>query len=174
VTVVFLVRTVELSPTGIGLVLALSSISVMAGAALTPRLARRVGSARIVWLSLVVTGPVTLLGPLAQPGALVLLLLLSTAVGELGQIVYAVTNVSLRQRLCPEPLLGRVTATMRFLMMSLFPLGALLGGVLGETVGPRPTLWLSAAVVVLSPLPVHRALRGVRDVEQLPAWNAEP
>jgi MFS family permease len=171
VTVVFMVRTVGLSPTGVGLVLALSSISVIVGAALTPRLARHVGSARVIWLSLVVTGPVTLLGPLAQPGWLVSLLLLSTAVGELGQIIYAITNVSLRQRLCPEALLGRVTATMRFVIMSLFPLGALLGGVLGETVGPRPTLLLSAAIVVVAPLPVHRALRGTRDVEQLPTWR---
>jgi MFS family permease len=171
VSVVFMVRTLGLSSTAIGIVLAVSSISVIVGAALTPRLARRVGSARIIWLSLAVTGPVTLLGPLARPGWLILLLPLGAAVGELGQIVYAITNVSLRQRLCPERLLGRVNAAMRFLIMSPFPLGALLGGMLAETVGPRPALWLAAAIVVLSPLPVHRALRGVRDVDQLPEWS---
>ena len=32
--------------------------------------------------------------------------------------------VTLRQRLCPPELLGRVTATMRFLIMGMFPLGA--------------------------------------------------
>jgi uncharacterized membrane protein YoaK (UPF0700 family) len=61
-------------------------------------------------------------------------------------------------------MLGRVNATVRFLIMGMFPLGALVGGVIGELVGLRATLWLSGALIVLSTLPAHRALRGVRDV----------
>ncbi|MFI5908386.1 MFS transporter [Dactylosporangium sp. NPDC051541] len=171
VTVLFMVRTVGLSPTGIGIVLALSSLTVIAGAAATPRLARRVGSARIVWLSLAVTGPVGLLGPLARPGWPVVLLVIGAAAGEFGQIVYAISNVSLRQRLCPEHLLGRVNATMRFLMMGMFPLGALLGGGLGQYAGLRPTLWLAGGIIACAALPVRRALRDARDVEQLPPWS---
>lgn len=143
----------------------------MAGAALTPWLARRIGSARIVWLPLAVTGPITLLGPLAQPGWLVGLLIAGAAAGEFGQIIYAVTNVSLRQRLCPEGMLGRVNATMRFLIMGLFPLGAVVGGGMGELIGLRATLFVSQAVIALSPVPVYLALRQIRDVEQLPAWS---
>ncbi|MGR6921523.1 MFS transporter [[Actinomadura] parvosata] len=167
VSFVFMVRTLGLSPTGIGLVLAAGSVAALAGAALTPLLARRAGSARVIWLALAATGPVAMLSPLAGPGWAVGLLVVGTAAGELGQIVYAVTNVSLRQRLCPERMLGRVNATMRFLMMGLFPLGALLGGVLGEVAGARQALWVAAVVVLLSPLPVYAALRGVRDVEDL-------
>ena len=170
VNFIFMIRTLHLSATAIGIVLALGSVTVMAGAALTPRLARRIGSARIVWLALAVTGPVALVGPLAQPGWSVSLIVVSTAAGELGQIIYAVTNVSLRQRLCPDRMLGRANATMRFLMMGLFPLGALLGGILGELLGPRPTLWIAGAIIALSPLPIYRALRGTRDVEDIPAW----
>lgn len=173
VTVIFMVRTIGLSPAAVGVVLALGSVTAVLGAALTPRLARRVGSARIIWLSLAVTGPVVLLGPLARPGWTVCLFVLGTAAGELGQIVYAVTNVSLRQRLCPERILSRVNATMRFLMMSLFPLGALLGGALGELLGLRPTLWVALSIIALSPLPTYRALRNVRDVEQIPHWTRE-
>jgi MFS family permease len=170
VSIVFMVRTVGLSPTAIGVVLALGSITVIAGAAATPRLARHVGSARIIWLSLAVSGPVSLLGAMAGPGWLAVLLVIGIAAGELGQIVYAITNVSLRQRLCPEHILGRVNATMRFLMMGLFPLGALAGGVLGELVGLRPTLWISGGVIVGSTVPVYRALRRFRDVDDLPQW----
>ncbi|MEV4176978.1 MFS transporter [Nonomuraea sp. NPDC049709] len=173
VSFIFMVRTIGLPPTVIGIVLALGSVTVMIGAALTPRLARRFGSARIIWLSLAVTGPVTLLGPLAGPGWGAGLLVVGTAAGELGQIVYAVTSVSLRQHLCPGHLLGRVNATMRCFMMGLFPLGALLGGMLGEVAGPRATLWAAGAIIVLSPLPVHVALRGVRDVEDVPPWRAD-
>lgn len=130
-------------------------------------LSRRFGSARIIWLALSVTGPLTLLGPLAQPGWAVALLMVSTAAGELGQITYSITNVSLRQRLCPDRMLGRVNATMRFLIMGLFPLGAIIGGTLGEVIGLRGTLWVSAAIVLISPLPLILALRGIRDVEQI-------
>ncbi|MFI7611308.1 MFS transporter [Nonomuraea terrae] len=171
---VFMVRTLGLPPVAIGVVLAFGSTAVMIGAALTPRLARRFGSARIIWLSLAVTGPVALLGPLAEPGWGVVLLVIGTATGELGQIVYSVTNVTLRQRLCPGHLLNRVNATMRFFMMGVFPIGALLGGVVGETAGPRATLWAAAVIILLSPLPLCRALRGTRDIEELPAWKEAP
>jgi MFS family permease len=174
VGVLFMVRILHLSPTAVGVVMALGSVTVMVGAALTPRLARAVGSARIVWVSLAVSGPIGLVTALAQPGWRVLLLVVGIAAGELGQIVYAITNVTVRQRLCPPHLLGRVNATLRFLIMGMFPLGALLGGALGEFIGLRATLWVSGGLIALSTLPVHRALRGVRDVEALlaPAKSA--
>jgi predicted MFS family arabinose efflux permease len=100
----------------------------------------------------------------------VILLVIGTAAGELGQIVYAITQVTLRQRLCPQRILGRVNATMRFLMMGMFPLGALLGGVLGELVGLRFTLWVSLGIVAVAVAPVYLQLRGTRDVEELPQW----
>ncbi len=167
VTFIFMNGTLGLSPTAIGFVLALGSITVMVGAALTPKLAGHLGSARIIWLALAVTGPITLLGPLAQPGRLVALIIVGTAAGELGQIVYAVTSVSLRQRVCPEHMLGRVNATMRVLVLSLFPLGAVIGGVLGELIGLRGTLWLALGISCVSPTSVYLALRQIRDVSQI-------
>jgi uncharacterized membrane protein YoaK (UPF0700 family) len=59
---------------------------------------------------------------------------------------------------------------MRFLMMSLFPLGALLGGTLGQFLGLRATLWLSGAIIAVSALPVYRVLRRTRDVEEIATW----
>ncbi|TDU83891.1 putative MFS family arabinose efflux permease [Kribbella voronezhensis] len=167
VNYIFLVRTLRLSPAAVGVLLAVGSVTAMLGAALTPRLANRFGSARIVWLSLVVPGPIALLGPLARPGLSVSLVVLGTAVSELGQIVYAISSVSLRQQLCPTELLGRVNASARTLIMALFPVGALLGGVLGEWLGIRPTLWLALTLAALSPLPAYRALRLSRTAEDV-------
>ena len=171
VTFIFMSRDLGLAAVAIGLIVAAGSISVVFGAGFTPRFSRRFGSARVIWLSLAVTGPITLLIPLAQPGWWVVLVVVGGAAGEFGQIVYAITNVSLRQRLCPDRMLGRVTATMRFLIMGLFPLGAVIGGVLGETIGLRETLWVAGGLIVLSPIPLYLALRHTRDVEDVPAWS---
>jgi MFS family permease len=161
VTIVFANRTLGLPAAAIGLLLAAGSVTVMAGAALTPRLAARFGSTRIIWLSLAVTGPLNLLGVLAQPGWGVLLLLLGMAAGEFGQIIYAITSVSLRQQVCPDRLLSRVNATMRVAIMGLFPLGAIVGGVLGDLIGPRATLAVSGFLLLVAPLFVRQALRRV-------------
>lgn len=170
VNFIFLARTLTLSPTAIGLILAAGSIATMLAAATTPRLSRRFGSARIIWLSLAVTGPVNLVYPLAQPGWSTVLVVVGAAVGGAGQLVYAITNSSLRQQLCPDQLLSRVTATMRFLIMGSYPLGALLGGTLGELIGLRNTLWVSGTLLTLVALPVYLALRHSRHCSDLPNW----
>jgi MFS family permease len=168
VSVIFMARTLHLSPAAIGLTVAAGSMTVLAGAAATPWLSRRFGSARISWLCLAVTGPFGLLVPLAEPGwTAIAFLAVGLGAGELGQIVYAITSVSLRQRITPDELLGRVNATMRVLIMGSFPVGGVAGGLLGELAGPRTTLWVCGGLMLLAPLPVWWALRGVRDVEQL-------
>jgi hypothetical protein len=58
--------------------------------------------------------------------------------------VYNVNQVSFRQRLCPDRLLGRMNATMRFVVWGVLPIGALIGGVLGANLGLRTTLWIGA------------------------------
>ncbi|MCU1408403.1 MAG: transporter [Microbacteriaceae bacterium] len=174
VSFIFMTRTLGLAAAAIGVIVAAGSVTALLGAATTPRLSRRFGSARIIWLSLAVTGPITLLIPLSQPGWGVALFIVGTAAGELGQIVYAVTNVSLRQRLCPDAMLGRVTATMRFLIMGLLPVGAVIGGVLGETIGLRQTLWVAGGLIVLSPIPLYVALRHTRDVDDVAPWAEAP
>ena len=100
-----------------------------------------------------------------------MLVIIGAAAGELGQIVYAIANVSLRQRFCPDRMLGRVNATIQFLIMGLFPFGAFLGGLLGELIGLRGTLWVAAALAVLSPIPLYLALRHARTVDDLPRWD---
>jgi hypothetical protein len=68
-------------------------------------------------------------------------------------------------------MLGRVNATMQVLVMGLFPLGALIGGILGELIGLRGTLWFAGGIIVLAPIPLFLALHHIRDVEELPHWK---
>ena len=89
-------------------------------------------------------------------------LLLSFAV-----VVYNVTQVSFRQRLCPRPLLGRMNASIRFLVWGTMPIGAFLGGVLGQQLGVRPVLWIAVVGATLAALPVVLSpLMSMRDLPQ--------
>lgn len=69
-------------------------------------------------------------------------------------VLYNVTQVSFCQRLCPKPLLGRMNASIRFVVWGTMPIGAFTGGVLGEAFGIRPVFWVSLAGSVLACLPV--------------------
>lgn len=169
VNMVFLSRTLGLSPALIGLVIAVGSVTVMVGAAFTTRLSRAVGSVRIVWLSLAVTAPLSLLGAFAQPGWWTLLIVLGIAAGEFGQIVYAITQVSVRQQICPDRVLGRVNATMQVVVMGLFPVGAIVGGLLGDAIGARWTLIVAGILLLACPVILWASLGGVREVADLPA-----
>jgi predicted MFS family arabinose efflux permease len=93
------------------------------------------------------------------------------AVG-IGAVVYNVNQVSFRQRLTPDRLLGRMNATVRFLAWGLSAVGALIGGVLGEFAGARATLWIGAIGVCLAFLPVF--FSPLRNLRELPKPEPEP
>ncbi|MCX4515545.1 MFS transporter [Streptomyces sp. NBC_01619] len=163
---VHLVRVVGLQPGGLGLVLSASAVGGLLGALCAGRLAARVGQARLIWLSALATGPFAVLWPLAGHGVggAVLFAAGSGAV-SFGAVVYNVAQVSFRQALCPPRLLGRMNATLRFLMWGTLPLGALLGGALAESFGPRTALAWCAAGFLAVPLPLLLSpLRRMRDL----------
>ena len=75
--------------------------------------------------------------------------------------------VSLRQAATPTPMLGRMNSVMLTLLQGVVPVGALAGGLLGQTIGMRPTLFISIAGellatlwVVFSPIRTMRELPG--------------
>lgn len=150
VEVVFLVRHLDASPRVIGLVFSVAAVGGILGALAANPLAHRIGSARIVWLSLLVTAPLTFAGAFAFPGWGVALVGVSAAAMGLGSVVYNVAQVSYRQMICPPHLLGRMNAAVRFIVWGSMPLGAVAGGVLGSTIGVRATLFVGAAGMCLA------------------------
>jgi predicted MFS family arabinose efflux permease len=170
VAVLFLTRTVGLGATGFGVVMAFSGAGGVLGALTAGKLNTRIGQARSIWLVPLLSWPMLLLVPLAGPGWRVGFAVAGLAVFGYGVIVYNIAQVSYRQVICPDRLLGRMNASVRFVVWGITPLGGLAGGALGEWTGVRDTLWITAGVgsfavlwVILSPL------RHLRDIPQTAA-----
>jgi hypothetical protein len=76
-----------------------------------------------------------------------------------------VAQVSYRQAICPDRLLGRMNASVRFVVWGITPLGGLAGGALGEWLGLRGTVWIAAVGETLSLLwVICSPLRHQRDI----------
>ncbi|MFF4323182.1 MFS transporter [Streptomyces sp. NPDC001568] len=178
---VHLVRVVGLEAGGLGLVLSASAVGGLLGALCAGRLAARLGQARVMLLSALATGPFALLWPLSGHGATgAALFAAGSAVVSFGAVVYNVAQVSFRQGMCPPRLLGRMNATLRFLMWGTLPLGALLGGALAQSYGTRTALICCAVGILgvpvpllLSPLRRMRDLPGPQDDGALPSEEGE-
>src|SRR5438132_436716 len=80
------------------------------------------------------------------------MLMLSQFIGGITNPVYNINQVSLRQAITPDRLQGRMNASMRFIVWGTIPLGALLGGGLGQAIGMWPTLVAMALCSLLAPL----------------------
>ena len=163
--IVFLVRVLHVRPAVTGLIVALAALGGVAGGASSQWLARRVGSARIIWVSTLAFGPAGLLTPFAQPGWGVLLFVAGWFGFSFTGVVYNVAQLSYRQAVCPPQLLGRMNAAVRWIVWGTLPLGGLLGGILGSAAGIRVTLFAAAAGAWAAGLWVFFSpLRGLRDV----------
>ncbi|HTB55840.1 MAG TPA: MFS transporter, partial [Trebonia sp.] len=140
--IVFLIRVLHVHPAFTGVLFAISAIGGIAGGVFAGRLAQRIGSARIIWVSILVFGLPQFLPALAEPGWLVALFPIGYAIEFFSGVVYNVAQVSYRQAVTPPQLMGRMNAAVRWIVWGTLPLGGIIGGALGSTIGIRPTLWI--------------------------------
>jgi MFS family permease len=165
VHVVFLVRTVGLSPAMVGLLLTSGSTGGIVGALVATRFSRRFGTARGLLLLQIATAPCVLLLPMTTAGPGLLLFAMGAFVVGIGISVANIVVGSFRQTYCPPHMLGRVVSTAMMINHSTIPLGSLLGGVLGDAVGYRPAMWIMTGVVAPSWLILALSpMRGERDL----------
>jgi MFS family permease len=169
VLLLFMVRTLHFGAGTIGLVFLLGNVGVLLGALLASPLGRRFGIGPTCCAAAAVGGFAGLLAPLATRSDGVPILVASWFIVAVTVPVYNVNQVSLRQSICPERLLGRMNATMRFLVWGTLPIGGFLAGVLATAIGLRPALWVGEILGCLAFLwvlsgPVLR-VRGIPDME---------
>jgi MFS family permease len=163
--VLYLTRDLSITPLELGQLSALGGVGSLAGAALAPWAARRLGIGRALTLAMLVAGAGGPLVPLA--GALVPawrfpVLAVSSMLSWCGVLVYTVNEVSLRQAVTPARLQGRVNATFRVATWGAIPLGSLAGGFLAEVLGLQGALLLSGVGMMLAfPCVLFSPIRGI-------------
>ncbi|WP_168733641.1 MFS transporter [Deinococcus sp. Arct2-2] len=148
VLVYYLAKTLSLTPTQIGLVFMGSNAGFLCGALFGERLAQRLGIGRASVLGAALAGLGLLLLPAATgAGALALpLFVVARFIFGFGELMFYVQHITLRQSVTPDHLQGRMHSVIRFLAGGMFPIGALLGGLLGQRFGQTPALLIAGAV----------------------------
>ncbi len=165
---VLLARQVHLSPGWIGVISSMSAVGGLIGASVASRVATRLGQGPAIWISVMVGSPMAFVAPFVHRDWTLGLLAAAQAVWWASVVIYNITQVSFRQGLCPPELLGRMNATMRFLVWGTMPVGAVIGGALGATIGVRPTLLVAAIGGCFAFLPPFLSpLRRMRDLPVL-------
>lgn len=150
----YLLRTLELSPGWLGFIVAFGGIGSLIGAVLTQRLTQRFGIMRTLAVTLALRGMVGLLLPTAG-GTLwqvVGLMVALQLVGDAAMSISQITELSVRQSITPDAMLGRVNATIAFMQQGIAPIGGLAGGWLAVMLDVRTTLFIAMLGILLTSL----------------------
>jgi MFS family permease len=143
--VLFALETLDSGELGFAVLITAGAAGIVAGNLVTDRLERRIRPSG-VFVSAIVGGGIAL----AATGAAPVLVVASVAQAVWG-IGFALANtqmVSVRQRLVPDVLLGRITGVFALLSAVGMVVGAVLGGVLTDAGGPRVPILVAGVVQV--------------------------
>lgn len=161
---VLVLRHLDLGPIVYGAMGAVGAVGGLLGAAFAARVAKWIGEGTAIPVSAVVFAvglgiQVSAAFFEATPAVAIALIMVGDVLFSASVLVYNITQVSFRQRICPPPLLGRMNASIRFIVWGVMPIGGLLSGLLATWLGLVPAMvigaiggLLSAAPVVFSPL----------------------
>jgi predicted MFS family arabinose efflux permease len=161
--VVYYVRVLHWGPTKIGVVVALSTSGLVVGALVNSRAVARFGIGQMIAFSGITTSALFVVIPAAPRAYAAPLIVSSSFVGTITGFSANVNQLTFRQSITPERLLGRMNSVVRFMYWGTIPIGSALGGVATGAIGLRETLLLSALGAALSCVPIAASpIRHVR------------
>lgn len=172
---ILVLRELDLGAAGLGIIMSVGAVGGLLGALATPWIAERIGEGTVIPLAALTAASFGVLIPLsalADSEGLALGVLIVADFGfAFSVLAYNVMQVSMRQRVCPRRLLGRMNASIRFLVWGVMPIAALLSGLLGETIGVLPTMWIGVVGGFLAAAPV--LFSSLLRMKKLPDGEAE-
>ena len=153
---ILVLRELGLSPAVYGLIGSAGAIGGLLGASLSGRIQKWIGEGHAIPVSQIVFGLAVFLMPLAAllPGVAIPLLIAGEFFFSASVLVYNIAQVSFRQRICPPSLLGRMNASIRFIVWGVMPIGGLVAGLLSTGIGVVPTIIVGCIGSLLGGVPV--------------------
>jgi predicted MFS family arabinose efflux permease len=170
--VLYATRGLGVRPASLGLVLGAASVGTVLGSFLTARISRRFG-----------VGPTFLAGCFLFPAPLVLVpaaggphwlvlgfLFAAEFLSGIGLMLLDIMAGTISAATIPAPLRSRVSGAFMLVNNGVRPVGTTLGGILGSTIGVRPTLWIAtlgalAGLAWMLPTPIPH-LRDLPEVAE--------
>ena len=151
VFMLYAVRELSIEPVWLGIIMAAFGPGFLLGALIAGRAARRFGPGRTMIGATLLNAVAVILIPLASGPfpALVSMLIAAHFLLAFGIQIHGINLMSLRQAITPHRLQGRMNASFRFINVCAMMIGALLAGLLGETIGLRATLAVGACGMFL-------------------------
>jgi hypothetical protein len=171
VLILFATRELGLSAGAIGLAYIFGGVGCVLASASAQRLSARLGVGPVIVHGLALTAlGWQAFGLISGPVWFATMALgCAMLIFDFGGVLFGINYLALRQAITPDRLLGRMTATMRFLTVAAAPLGSLAGGALATGIGLRGTLLtvgvlgllLVVGAVLWSPVRRHREMPAV-------------
>lgn len=177
VQILYATRELGMSERAIGLAYVAMGGGTVLASTLGHRISERIGPGPCLTLGIGCCGLGWLLAALVPPqhGGIAAFVAMLVLFG-VGAVLIFINFLALRQAVTPEPLLGRMTSIMRWLIILPAGPGALLGGWLGEHVALRATLLFSGvtALLLAGAALRHPVIRAVRSLPSQPKSEAVP
>jgi len=139
--------TMGLTEVTFGLLFATIAAGNLIGALLADPIIRRLGRSRSLFLGIL--GGVGTVG-IAAVTTIPLVIATAFLIGGLTNALWNVVAVSLRQRITPDRILGRINSSYRLVAWGTRPLGAAAGGLLGELLGLRAVFAMAATLILVT------------------------
>ena len=127
--VLYALDVLKLSTAELGFTIAAGGVGGVLGSLFSERVVRRLGLGRTFVITALLHGCAAMLIPMARPPTSFAITLLTAGqlFGDCGFAIYMINETSLRQKMAPPAVLGRVNAAMQLASRGMLPLGALLG-----------------------------------------------
>jgi MFS family permease len=154
VFLLFLTRELGFEPAAVGSIFVVGAVGSLIGSMVAARLAARLGLGPTILGAMIVACTVYLVIPLVGGASVASGAVLGGVFAVAGAFI-AITVIhvmTIRQTVTPNRLLARMNASYRTLGYGIMPIGALLGGVIGEALGLRVALGVAAIGIACAPL----------------------
>lgn len=159
-TPVLILKTLGLGPTVMGIVLGVGTLGGVLASLTLSKVRARLSAGKVMAIGLLLAGASLVTFPIAGSlrGANFVLPVALLILGQFGMtwsaVTFNITQISVRQRICPKHMLARMNASIRFVLWGSMPLAAILAGWLGSHIGVVACLWIGVVGAFLSAFPM--------------------